>query len=174
MRACSKLGIARGEYFNSGVLLLDLTHPRLEAALNHSIDFALNKQHLLTMVDQCALNVAFKNQTASLPPEFNFFVRDDDTIELPAQPPAVTHYTAHPKPWDPSYQTRHCLRWCDEFEALGAILAPDHTKQLFAYSFPQRYGAWQGRQTIDPAPMLHGRKIYDVAVLQQNVTVAAE
>ncbi|HEX4159116.1 MAG TPA: tetratricopeptide repeat protein [Rhizomicrobium sp.] len=164
MRACSRLGIARGEYFNSGVLLFNLAHPQLEAALNHSIEIALNKQHLLTMVDQCALNVGFRNQTASLPPEFNFFVRDDDRIELPAQPTVVTHYTAHPKPWDPSYQARHCLRWCDEFEALGAVLAPDHMKQLFAYSFPQRYGAWQGRQTVPPAPALHSENTYGSAI----------
>jgi lipopolysaccharide biosynthesis glycosyltransferase/Flp pilus assembly protein TadD len=174
MRASMKLGIPRGEYFNSGVLLFDLSHPGLEAALNHSIDFALNKQHLLTMVDQCALNVAFQNQVTSLPPEFNFFVRDDDSIVIPAQTPVVTHFTAHPKPWDPSYQTRHCLRWCDEFEALGAVLSPGHMKQLFSYSFPQCHGAWQGKQTQGPIPANGGANNIQTSVAQSSVTVAAE
>ncbi|HEY3636938.1 MAG TPA: glycosyltransferase [Rhizomicrobium sp.] len=173
MRACSKLGISRGDYFNSGVLLFDLAHTGLEPALKQSIAFALNKQHLLTMVDQCALNIGFVNQAASLPPEFNFFVRDDETIELPSQPPAVIHYTAHPKPWDPSYQARHCLRWWDEFEALGKVLAPEHMKQLFAFSFPQRYGSWHGKPAISPASPLPNGDIHVAPISEPCATALA-
>jgi lipopolysaccharide biosynthesis glycosyltransferase len=154
MRASAKLGIARGEYFNSGVLLFDLSHPGLETALNASVEVALHQQHLLTMVDQCALNVGFRSQATTLPAEFNYFVRDDERIEIPAEPPVVTHFTAHPKPWDPSYQSRHCLRWFEEFEALGSVLQPERIKQLFACAFPQRHGAWQGAKPMPAAAHL--------------------
>jgi lipopolysaccharide biosynthesis glycosyltransferase/Flp pilus assembly protein TadD len=163
LRACARLGVARGEYFNSGVLLFDLVHPELEMALDRSIAFAIEKQHLLTMVDQCALNVGFKGNAASLSPEFNFFIRDSERLEIPSEVPVVTHYTAHPKPWDPSYQSRHCLRWFEEFEALGRVLAPAHMKQLYAYSFPQRHGGWKGKDMLSGTRALHDRIVQSPA-----------
>ncbi|HEY1613118.1 MAG TPA: glycosyltransferase [Rhizomicrobium sp.] len=144
MRATARLGIEKGEYFNSGVLLFDLANRELEAALRLSIDTALHRQHLLIMVDQCALNIGFNKLSTGLPAEFNYFIRDDNEVVFPEQIPVITHFTAHPKPWDPSYQTRHCMHWFQEFAALGGALEPDRLKRLLAYSFPQGHGAWQG------------------------------
>lgn len=173
MRACARLGLTKGEYFNSGILLLDLAHPALESALDRSVEVAIHKQHLLTMVDQCALNVGFQKLAASLPAEFNFFVRDGDRIELSALRPVVTHYTAHPKPWDPCYQSHHCLRWFEEFEALGRVLSPERMKQLYSYSFPQRHGAWKGEQIAADGKVSVPGQVPDDPALQPEPPVAA-
>ena len=139
-RPTKRLGLKPGTYFNSGVLLFDLGHPELEASLHRALDVALNQQHLLIFLDQDCLNAGFKDLTVSLPATCNFFVRQEDEITL-SKCPAVTHFLAHPKPWDPWYQTGNCMPWFDEFVWLGEILGPEMTRLLLRSHFQQ---AWNG------------------------------
>jgi lipopolysaccharide biosynthesis glycosyltransferase len=134
-RAARKLGVDVTKYFNSGVLLFDLSHPKLAQALHDTVQFALTQKHLLTFLDQCALNVAFAGQVAELPRAFNSFLRQDTAAaDVPA---VVTHFLERPKPWDPMYNSANCVPWVEEFAALGQVLPSDLVRRLYLAQFPQ-------------------------------------
>jgi lipopolysaccharide biosynthesis glycosyltransferase len=135
LAAAHKLGIPEDVYFNSGVLLIDLEHPDLADALARSMDFAIHKPELLTFVDQCALNVGFLGRTAALPPEANFFLRQDDVWAADWEP-TVLHFLARPKPWDPAYPSGHARRWLHEFDLLGQIVDSADLRPVMAAIFP--------------------------------------
>ena len=91
------------EYFNSGVLLMDIQK------LNE-MDF-FNKVMKLTHVlkdksgylDQDALNILFENNYKSLTEDFNFlpFAKDNYERKYPAKKiePIIVHYASQQKPW---------------------------------------------------------------------------
>jgi tetratricopeptide (TPR) repeat protein len=135
-RATLRLGVTPGTYFNSGVLLFDLSHPKLAAALRHAIDVSLNQKHLLTFVDQCALNLAFQGIYASLPEAFNLYVRQDTEAGALPPNPVVRHFLQRPKPWDPMYWSANSTPWFDEFAALAQLLDSSMLKRLLALQFP--------------------------------------
>jgi lipopolysaccharide biosynthesis glycosyltransferase/Flp pilus assembly protein TadD len=133
-RAARKLAVDVANYFNSGVLLFDLSHPDLTPALQETVRFALTRKHLLTFLDQCALNVAFAGKVTELPSRFNSFVRqsagsaDADAV--------VTHFLERPKPWDPMYRSANCVPWVGEFTALGQLLPSELVRRLYLAQFP--------------------------------------
>lgn len=133
--AARRLNVPLESYFNSGVLLFDLTHPDLAEGLTNAIDFAVHKPELLTFVDQCALNIAFLDRATDLPPECNYFLRQEDAWRLTWEP-TVLHYLARPKPWDPTYRGSNCRRWLQEFELLGQVVSPEHLRAVMAGMFP--------------------------------------
>lgn len=131
-RAANKLGMAPEEYFNSGVLILDLAHPDCVPALHQAFDLAVSNPERLSFLDQCALNAAFLGKTMPVPDRFNTFVRhQDDVSKLPGDI-LVTHYLSRPKPWDPAYCTPPGARWLDEFVALADVLDVAQLRQLMA------------------------------------------
>lgn len=142
-RPTKRLGLKPGTYFNSGVLLFDLGHPELEASLFRALDVAQNQQDVQIFLDQDCLNAAFKELTVSLPKVCNFFVREDDEVDSSVRP-VVTHFTGHPKPWDPWYSSANCVPWVDEFVGLGEVLGPEMTGELLRSNFQQ---AWNGRSS---------------------------
>jgi len=133
-RAARKLGVDPTRYFNSGVLLFDLHHPDLTSALQETVQFALTQKHLLTFLDQCALNVAFSGKVTELPSRFNSFVRQSTgSLEGDA---VVTHFLERPKPWDPLYRSVNCVPWIEEFTALGQLLPAELVRRLYLAQFP--------------------------------------
>ena len=131
-RAARKLGLAPSIYFNSGVLLFDLAHEKTTRHLIDSLEFAMAKPELLTMLDQCALNVAFQAETTALPQSFNSFVRaKGDFVEIPADA-RVIHFISRPKPWDPAYNSRNNMRWLEEWAALSKVLTAEQMRILAA------------------------------------------
>ena len=135
LAAARKLGVPDEAYFNSGVLLFDLDHPALADCLARSLDFAVHKPELLSFVDQCALNIGFLGRVAWLPAEGNYFLREPDPWTLGLEP-TVLHFLASPKPWDPSYRSRHADRWVREFEILGRTVDPAVLRPAVAAMFP--------------------------------------
>lgn len=133
--AAIALGVDPERYFNSGVLLFDLSHPALPQALARTIDIATQKSDLLFFQDQCALNLAFQGQTAMLPAAFNSFVRENDDVQTISEEPVVWHFLDRPKPWDPMYRGPNCMRWIAEFAALGQVLSPELLKSLLSVQF---------------------------------------
>jgi lipopolysaccharide biosynthesis glycosyltransferase len=121
-------------YFNSGVLLFDLSHPHLVAMLDQAIDFSLNQPEMLTFVDQCALNWAFHDQTCALPSHCNHFLRQNDPMRLFVQDPTVIHFLDRPKPWDPMYRNANCVRWLREFASLGDVTGSQALGELISLS----------------------------------------
>jgi lipopolysaccharide biosynthesis glycosyltransferase/lipopolysaccharide biosynthesis regulator YciM len=137
-RAAKRLGIVPEAYFNSGVLLFDLSHPRLAGALRSAIEISLTQKHRLTFLDQCALNLAFHDMVATLPEPFNMYVRQDTEAEALTTDPVVRHFLQRPKPWDPMYRSANCTPWFEEFSALGQVLDIGLLRRLFALQFPVR------------------------------------
>jgi lipopolysaccharide biosynthesis glycosyltransferase len=134
-RAATRLGIEPTKYFNSGVLLFDLDHHGLPAALDHAVEIAINQKELLTYVDQCALNLAFDGRNTVLPDTFNWLLREATPLETIPPDPIILHFLARPKPWDPMYATVHCMRWVQEFLQLAQLLPPELCKHLLASQF---------------------------------------
>ncbi|MEX0431336.1 glycosyltransferase family 8 protein [Spiribacter insolitus] len=117
-----RLGLGHGNYFNSGVLLLDLNQWR-ERSLSDVI-----KGHLIEapsafhFADQDALNITFSSSWKELPPRWNTqlgvynsrrekwaglgFKKDDLAAAL--RNPAIVHYINNSKPW--LYKSTHPLK----------------------------------------------------------------
>jgi lipopolysaccharide biosynthesis glycosyltransferase len=136
-QAARKLGLDRETYFNSGVLLFDLEHPELPEALARSIEIAIEQPELLTFLDQCALNVAFKGRVEPLPERLNYYVRPKD--ELNGAEPAVWHFLTHWKPWDPQYASENCRVWDAELTALAEVVSTDVLAALLSLQFETAY-----------------------------------
>ncbi len=135
--AAISIGVEPNAYFNSGVLLFDLTHPELPTRLDHTIDLAVNQSSRLSFQDQCALNLAFCGNCAVLPQKFNYFVRERDAVPLFLQEPIIWHFLDRPKPWDSLYRTANCGRWLRELAGLGTLIGPERLKHLLLLQFPK-------------------------------------
>lgn len=116
-------GLAPGRYFNSGVLAFNLRHAELAAALDRCAKIIVNSQETLIFQDQCALNIAFKDQFEPLDPTFNFFLDASDIDQKPEG--AILHYLDRPKPWDPLYSGRLSRIWFLNWHALALHIGSD-------------------------------------------------
>jgi tetratricopeptide (TPR) repeat protein len=151
-RAATLLGLELDRYFNSGVLVFDLRHPELRPTLDRTIEISLTEQHRLTHVDQCALNLAFRDKFATLPEQFNLLIKPDTPVEGLQSQATVIHYISEPKPWDPMYATPNCMPWLKELAAMADVIAPDLIKRLFASQYP----AIKGIAQRAPVPVAFG------------------
>jgi tetratricopeptide (TPR) repeat protein len=149
-RAALLLGLQPERYFNSGVLLFDLSHPELRATLDRSIEISLTEQHRLSFVDQCALNLAFCDKFATMPRRFNMMVDPHTAPEDILADPLVMHFITQPKPWDPMYATANGTPWLRALAEMGEIVAPDLIKQLFAVQYPAILASGQRSGTHSP------------------------
>lgn len=69
--ACKILGVSRFEYFNSGVLLMDLEAWRAERIHWKIAEYAEENAHKLRYVDQCSLNAVLAGRWLRLHPRWN-------------------------------------------------------------------------------------------------------
>lgn len=101
---------AEADYFNAGVLLLNLKRWRERHATAQLIDFIERHHAHLYAHDQDALNAVFLNDFAALPPQWNFQTSmlwcEPERLDLSyeafrrlLQDPLVIHYTTPSKPW---------------------------------------------------------------------------
>jgi len=98
------------EYFNSGVLLVNLAKWRETDVLPRLIRYTEENSRILRYHDQCALNAVFRNQVLFLPYRWNFPARNADLppgalgmtkqeFRQLRQNPSIVHYTGPFKPW---------------------------------------------------------------------------
>lgn len=98
------------DYFNSGVLVLDLEKCRRRRLLNEVIN-VIHSQERLHYADQCAMNLVLRGDFARLPTRWNTLVTyqgmiDDPRVELEVRQdvaraladPGLLHYVGG-KPW---------------------------------------------------------------------------
>lgn len=112
-KACLDINIGREEYFNSGVLLMDLDKWRAEALHEKVNQFARDHAGNLQFVDQCSLNAVLRGRWIRLPAKWN---QQSDiykvitkyaegcsysTAELRGAftAPGIVHFTGKKKPW---------------------------------------------------------------------------
>lgn len=132
-QAVRRLDLDLDTYFNSGVLLFALDHPELLARVSEAIDIAIEQPHLLTFLDQCALNLAFAGSTAGLRDAHNFYVRPKDEVDAGARP-VIRHFLTRWKPWDPTYPGPNNLPWLDELRVVGEALSTANLRRLLSLS----------------------------------------
>lgn len=114
-----KLGLApQREYFNSGVLKLDLDAWRSDAIAERALRFARDHPEHLRFWDQCALNWAINDRWLRLPPTWNaaaiaewfddpgWHYRGDDVLPRESALKVETaahllHFCGRRKPWYP-------------------------------------------------------------------------
>ncbi len=107
-------------YFNSGVMVLNLARWRRESIDQELLACLRNNSAHVWCWDQYALNVVFAGQWAKLPPRWNqgahvFEYPDESCSPIDEQEfsqmrddPALIHFTTEFKPWD--YHQSHPLR----------------------------------------------------------------
>lgn len=113
-RSASKtIGIPRQDYFNSGVLLMDLKQWRGQGIHWQVAGYAADNAHKLHYVDQCSLNAIFKGKWKRLHPRWNSQANiykvlrkysegsgyTKGELEEAVAWPAIIHFTGRKKPW---------------------------------------------------------------------------
>jgi lipopolysaccharide biosynthesis glycosyltransferase len=89
------------EYFNSGVLLIDLARWKARRLSEKAFSLLDRSSEQLLCPEQDALNVVGFTERSVLPRRWNFQVRGPEalsTLENPS-PPGIVHFTG-PKPWE--------------------------------------------------------------------------
>lgn len=84
------------DYFNAGVMVMDLTEWRKKNIAGQAIDYARAHPERLIVNDQSCLNPVLYLQNRPIDPIWNFF-KLRDAREL-SGPPRIIHYTTLPKP----------------------------------------------------------------------------
>ncbi|MEH6810444.1 MAG: glycosyltransferase family 8 protein [Hyphomonas oceanitis] len=100
--------LPEGEYFNAGILLIDLTKVRKEALFTKAMHFAAEHDEGLPYNDQDALNWTFWQSWQPLPVSWNVqasHLQDWAVAEQPVHRrlggayPDIVHFTGPEKPW---------------------------------------------------------------------------
>ncbi|MCG7657184.1 glycosyltransferase family 8 protein [Wielerella bovis] len=95
-------------YFNSGVLLADLTQWRRENIQQKLLDTAQKIAHNVPFGDQCILNYVCQNRWFPLPEHYNYQAGTEWLLanrglsrkfSPPKNLPLIVHYTTPQKPW---------------------------------------------------------------------------
>jgi len=97
----SDMGMARGEYFNAGLLVMNLPVWRAERLAERCVALLSDPARPLLSEDQSALNLVARGRVLPLPARFNVYsdpAAYDGQTELPDNP-AVIHYVVRLKPW---------------------------------------------------------------------------
>ena len=102
-RSCDRIGLKNGRYFNSGVILMDLTKWRRQK-LTQKL-FRWLEQVGSTKIlwgDQDALNGVIDGAFTELPKKYNCIVINNTTLNEELQA-VIVHYIDYVKPWHSYY-----------------------------------------------------------------------
>lgn len=101
-------GLSQGEYFNAGILLIDLKKVREGSLFTKAMHFAAEHDEALPYNDQDALNWTFWQSWAPLPVTWNVQASHLQDWAVTQQPehrrlggayPDIVHFTGPEKPW---------------------------------------------------------------------------
>jgi lipopolysaccharide biosynthesis glycosyltransferase len=101
-------GLPQGDYFNAGILLIDLAQVRREKLFSKAMAFVAEHDHGLPFNDQDALNWTFWNQWRRLSVAWNIQRPQAVFWDAPKLPvdmqlgnlqPKIVHFTGPEKPW---------------------------------------------------------------------------
>jgi lipopolysaccharide biosynthesis glycosyltransferase len=98
-----------GQYFNAGMMLIDLDRLRSKPYLQHAIAILGDPTKHCEYADQDALNIALWNEWLPVDPGYNFqrkFLYDQfaawKSLNPERREPVIIHYTERYKPWQRS------------------------------------------------------------------------
>jgi lipopolysaccharide biosynthesis glycosyltransferase len=112
-KACRHLEFSRNEYFNSGVLVIDLEKWRQNNTHQKTIDIIKNNIDTIKYFDQCSLNIIFRGDWTKLPLNWNQQGDIYGTLEKYSDgcgystsdikqaisQPSIVHFIGQQKPW---------------------------------------------------------------------------
>jgi lipopolysaccharide biosynthesis glycosyltransferase len=86
-----------GQYFNAGVLLINLEFWRQSNVYENSMAFIMSNTKKMDFWDQDALNAILVHRWIELPPHWN--AQYEYLKRNPSSNPAIVHFTGDIKPW---------------------------------------------------------------------------
>lgn len=93
-----KLKMRSDSYFNSGVMLMDLTQWRKQGLAEEAVAFGSTHPSLLETWDQCALNAVIDGRYLELNEKWNYALSYSRSHRL-ANSANIVHFTGRDKPW---------------------------------------------------------------------------
>lgn len=97
-------GESGGDYFQAGVLLINLRHWRQEGLQNVFMEVLQYQKHRIHYWDQCVLNLSLANQWERLPIYFNVCHGMLPLLDADAREKiCIVHYDGKGKPWGIGY-----------------------------------------------------------------------
>lgn len=121
-RAASRLNnLNERSYFNSGVMVFDLTSPEFECCINRALHTLDDPGATLVFQDQCALNIGFHGASKDLAERFNFYI-GPDMDPFSNSDACVLHFLDRPKPWDVAYDGMGSAFWFRSWAECAGIL----------------------------------------------------
>jgi lipopolysaccharide biosynthesis glycosyltransferase len=123
VRDAARLGLPSGsEYFNSGVLVINLRRWRQLGIRDQSLQFMQDHPDKVVYADQDLLNATLYLRYKSLPPMWNVTLElfrslpssrgpdhSEGDLDLPVVEPAIVHFNGQYKPWHLRY--RHPFKY---------------------------------------------------------------
>lgn len=95
---------AEAVYFNSGVILFNLTQFRKYISLEDILEFIKSRYNVLKFFDQDTLNILLLKHKKLCDEKWNFQVYPFEELTVEdVKDMAVVHFTDHPKPWSTDY-----------------------------------------------------------------------
>lgn len=128
--AAAMHGINDEEYFNSGVLVFDASHPEIDACLDRTIKAVYTAE--LLFHDQCALNIGFFGKVSFLKTRFNYFLPPSTVEVVDSHNADIVHFLDRPKPWHSTYSHPAALMWLDRLLDLSEAIGGDLTMRVLA------------------------------------------
>ena len=116
-------GDISGNYFQAGVLIIDLAAWRSFGYESVFANILSNNRSMIKWWDQCILNLAFKDNWQRLPVWFNVCaaVRNVIDAEIIESKGCYIHFDGSNKPWKTLSETPQSLRWyCAYEDTFGA------------------------------------------------------
>lgn len=121
IRNYRQLGFSgRESYFNSGLLLIDLSAWRRESVAQRTIECLEKNRRFVWCWDQYGLNIVLANHWKRLPVRWNvgahlYEYPNEESLPLPRgecleamSDPAIIHFTTNRKPWTPGATHPNC------------------------------------------------------------------
>ena len=146
-RSCDRIGLKNGRYFNSGVLLMDLTKWRQQKLAQKLFQWL--EQVGGTKIlwgDQDALNGVIDGEFVELPKIFNCIVINNTTLNEKLQA-VIVHYIDYVKPWHSYYVDSNAkeLYWQYVKKSLWSDLKPQDGKTVQTVMMTARLLHKQGK-----------------------------
>ncbi len=112
-KACKKMGFDRQDYFNAGILMIDVTYWREQDVLSRTLAYIAEHKDVITFMDQCALNSIYSGNWKKLPLKWNLQADvfgvikkysdgcgySPEDLLAATKRPGIVHFIGRQKPW---------------------------------------------------------------------------
>lgn len=149
-----------GDYFNAGVLVMDIAGWRDQNIGEQALDYLENHRELCPFMDQDALNHVLGPAIGNLPPMWNQLVQmysdaaighpyGRDDILTARRDPRIVHYSMRPKPWEPGCRRPLTELWTDTLQRTPwQGYEPSQSSRLAVWRNRLRFWSWRARVRI--------------------------